>query len=130
VFGFLSRRFERQADVFGCRVVSCGREACPPHADLNAAIEVAPAPDALCPVGIQIFSNALREVANLNGLSFQAPSWRHGSIARRISFLKGLVDRPDSVRLFQTQVARLRIILALVLLAATLLAIWMNQGGS
>jgi STE24 endopeptidase len=27
-FGFLSRRFERQADVFGCRAVSCGRLDC------------------------------------------------------------------------------------------------------
>ena len=33
VFGHLSRRFERQADVFGCRAVSCGQADCPPHAD-------------------------------------------------------------------------------------------------
>ena len=35
VFGLLSRRFERQADVFGCRAVSCGRPDCPPHADYD-----------------------------------------------------------------------------------------------
>src|SRR5262249_37034915 len=29
VFGHLSRRFERQADVFGCRTVSCGQSDCP-----------------------------------------------------------------------------------------------------
>ncbi len=45
VFGFLSRRFERQADVFGCRVVSCGRPDCPPHDDPNASpLTVSPPP--------------------------------------------------------------------------------------
>ena len=33
VFGHVSRRFERQADVFGCRTVSCGHSDCPPHTD-------------------------------------------------------------------------------------------------
>ncbi len=33
VFGHLSRRFERQADVFGSKVVSCERAECPPHVD-------------------------------------------------------------------------------------------------
>src|SRR5205823_9237933 len=33
VFGHLSRRFERQADVFGCKIVSCGALECPPHFD-------------------------------------------------------------------------------------------------
>ena len=31
VFGFLSRRCERQADVYGCRAVSCGRPDCVGH---------------------------------------------------------------------------------------------------
>ncbi len=35
VFGQLSRRFERQADVFGSKVVSCDLADCPPHSDLD-----------------------------------------------------------------------------------------------
>src|SRR5438552_10805026 len=31
VFGFLSRRCERQADVFGCRAVSCANPKCEGH---------------------------------------------------------------------------------------------------
>ncbi|MBX9583861.1 MAG: M48 family metalloprotease, partial [Gemmataceae bacterium] len=31
VFGFVSRRCERQADVFGCRAVSCGNPRCDGH---------------------------------------------------------------------------------------------------
>lgn len=127
VFGYLSRRFERQADVFGCRAVSCGRDSCPPHADLNASNTSVAAPEHLCPVGIQIFAGALSGVAHLNGLSFSAPSWRHGSIARRIEFLKGLGERPGAVRRFQSRVRWLRLGLGLALTAATVLAIWFGQ---
>ena len=37
VFGHLSRRFERQADVFGCKVVSCGVPDCPPTSTSRTA---------------------------------------------------------------------------------------------
>ena len=42
VFGQLSRRFERQADVFGSKVVSCDVADCPPHHDQDH--ELSPAP--------------------------------------------------------------------------------------
>src|SRR5205807_7125406 len=93
VFGFLSRRFERQADVFGCRAVSCGRPGCPPHADLNGHPGTVAEPEGLCPVGIQTFINALTNVALMNGMGIEALSWRHGSITRRVAFLEGLAGR-------------------------------------
>ena len=74
----------------GCRAVSCGRTECPPHADVNADPTAAPLSGALCPVGIRIFANALMNVALLNGMEPAAPSWRHGSINRRIAFLESL----------------------------------------
>ncbi|RUL89258.1 M48 family metallopeptidase [Tautonia sociabilis] len=124
VFGFLSRRFERQADIFGCRAVSCGLEDCPPHPDVNAMLG-APAgvPEALCPVGIGIFVEALTSVAMLNGLEPRASSWRHGSIARRIAFLRGLEGRPEAERRFQARVRRLRVAIGLALTIALGLAI-------
>ena len=71
VFGYLSRRFERQADVYGSKVVSCELADCPPHFDLENEL----APDAgeaaappLCPVGLRIFAEALAIVAQCNGL--------------------------------------------------------------
>jgi STE24 endopeptidase len=118
VFGFLSRRFERQADVFGCRVVSCGRPDCPPHADLDGVALRAPATVPLCPVGIRIFIDALSNVAMLNGMKPAAWSWRHGSINRRIDFLESLVNRPDAETRFQTGVRRMRRGMAVVLLTA------------
>ncbi|WP_435021080.1 M48 family metallopeptidase [Tundrisphaera sp. TA3] len=124
VFGVLSRRFERQADVFGCRSVSCDRPDCPPHPDPYARPADAPLPAAgpLCPVGIRIFANALARVAALNGLDPTTRSWRHGSIAARIAFLERLEGKPRAERSFQWGVARLRIALAVALIAALILS--------
>jgi STE24 endopeptidase len=124
IFGYLSRRFERQADIFGCRVVSCGRGDCPPHPDVNALPDPGPGtPEALCPVGIGIFIEALSSVAMLNGMEPRAPSWRHGSIARRISFLRELEGRPEAERRFQARLAGLRLAVGLVLTTALLIAL-------
>jgi STE24 endopeptidase len=123
VFGHVSRRFERQADVFGCRTVSCGQSECPPHADPDCPTAGAPATVPLCPVGIRIFANALANVASLNGMEHGTRSWRHGSIRRRIAFLVSLEGRPEAERRFQAGVGRLRIGVALVLIAAVAFAV-------
>ncbi len=128
VFGFVSRRFERQADVFGCRVVSCGRPDCPPHADLDAHAGPGPASVPLCPVGIRIFVSALANVAMLNGMRPSAWSWRHGSIVRRIDFLEGLVDRPEDEPRFQAGVRRMRRGMAVVLVVTAVIALAVATG--
>lgn len=123
MFGFLSRRFERQADVFGCRAVSCGRADCPPHSDLNAVSEIEGPPQGLCSAGIRIFASALSDVAALNGMERETWwAWRHGSITRRIAFLEGLEGRPQAERRFQRSVKRLRVALAVAMLSAVSVA--------
>ena len=106
VFGFLSRRCERQADVYGCRAVSCGRPDCVGHED---GVEPAPRAAALCPTGVRTFIYALEKVAQVNGISRERPgflqSWQHGSIARRVAFLYGLIKEPSAERRFQRRVA-------------------------
>jgi STE24 endopeptidase len=121
VFGFLSRRFERQADVYGCRAVSCGRPDCPPHGTTISGLAATPL--ALCPTGIQTFAAALTRVAFLNGMEPRAGSWRHGSIRDRVAFLEGLAGHPEHERRFQSRVRLLRIGLTLGLLATLAVAI-------
>jgi STE24 endopeptidase len=127
VFGHLSRRFERQADVFGCKVVSCGGSECPPHFDLEEGTyglePVSSLSPALCPAGIQIFSDALANVARQNGIDVSARSWRHGSIAHRLAFLQRLQVDPGGEQLFQRGVRSLRLILSFVLLITLLVAV-------
>ena len=109
VFGHLSRRFERQADIFGSRIVSCAAGNCPPHLDPDGdSLPESPrgSPLPLCRVGLRTFSQALAIVAQCNGMELARPSWRHGSIASRIAFLEGLEHRPDLERDFQRQVGR------------------------
>jgi STE24 endopeptidase len=118
-FGFVSRRCERQADLYGCRAVSCGREHCAGH-DPGAALP--PAGRGLCPTGIRTFIGALEKVAAVNGISRDRPGWLHvwlhGSIARRVAFLDGvLVDRAAAAA-FQRRVGLLKWGLVAALAAA------------
>ncbi len=127
VFGHLSRRFERQADVFGCRMVSCGVADCPPHFDLEEGTfglePVNSLSPELCPVGIQIFSEALSKVACQNGIDPSTRSWRHGSIANRLTFLQKLQTDPGGERLFQRGIRSLRLIISVVLLITLVVAL-------
>jgi STE24 endopeptidase len=125
VFGHLSRRFERQADVFGSKVVSCDLPDCPPHLDRDNDLLPAPvrvAEPSLCPVGIRIFADALADVAHWNGMECSRHSWRHGSIASRIAFLERLERNPDQEHRFQRDIRRLRVTLGIVLVVAILIA--------
>jgi STE24 endopeptidase len=122
VFGFLSRRCERQADIYGCRAVSCGRPDCQAH----DGEPVSPARVAgLCPTGIRTFVRALEKVARLNGISRRRPgwlqSWQHSSIACRVEFLETLLLDPTVEPRFQRRVALVKwalfLALSLLLLA-------------
>ncbi len=108
VFGFLSRQFERQADVYGCKAVSCGMQVCPAEHDPNCPGEDRRSPATACPSGIGLFAEALSQVAQINGTSPSAYSWRHGSIARRIQFLHLIESDPSIEPRFQRNVLRTR----------------------
>lgn len=99
VFGFLSRRCERQADIFGCRTVSCA-----------------------------VFIEALEKVARLNGISRDRPgwlsSWQHSTIGRRVEFLQRMNADPELESRFQRAVAYVKWGMALTLGAAFGILLW------
>jgi STE24 endopeptidase len=125
VFGFLSRRCERQADIYGCRAVSCSRRDCHQH---DWDVVLASRGDGLCPTGIRIFIRALEKVALVNGISRDRPgflqSWQHSTIARRVQFLQKMVVDPSVEPQFQRRVALVKwglfLILGVLLTAAAL----------
>jgi STE24 endopeptidase len=105
VFGFLSRRCERQADVHGCRAVSCGQPGCTGHLPDQALPD---GPRELCPAGILTFIQALEKVAFLNGINREKPgflqSWQHSTVARRVQFLQAVLRDPAEERRFQRRI--------------------------
>lgn len=128
VFGFLSRRCERQADIFGCRAVSCADPACSGH----FADPILPSRGrGLCPTGIWTFIRALEKVALVNGISRNRPgflqSWQHSTISRRVAFLRRMLSDPTLEPRFQRRLFFIKSILLVTLLL--LLAILIGLHG-
>ena len=118
-FGFLSRRCERQADIYGCKAVSCPDAEC--ESDRHFPADKL---RGLCRTGIQTFVQALERVAHVNGIRRDKPSWRHSSIARRVAFLRLLQERPDAEPRWQRQLWWVKCTVLLTLVAAVVALQW------
>jgi STE24 endopeptidase len=114
VFGFLSRRCERQADVYGCKAVSCGNPACTGH---DADTVYPPGDKNLCPTGIRTFARGLDRVGGtdpsakrslLRAVFAWVRAWQHFTMPRRVAFLLTLIDDPSREPRFQRRVRLLR----------------------
>jgi STE24 endopeptidase len=125
VFGFLSRRCERQADIFGCRAVSCGQPDCQGHEE--QAIDKSHG-QWLCPTGIRTFIQALEKVAILNGISRNRPgwlqSWQHSTIAARVDFLQRMLVDSSIEPHFQRRVFLVKCVLMVCLIALLGIVSW------
>jgi Zn-dependent protease with chaperone function len=132
VFGLLSRRCERQADVFGCRTTSCHDARCGGHDEKTV---LAPAGRGLCPAGVLALVRALDRVAELNGMdnpggrrrSGFGPrvlalmrAWQHGPVSDRIEFLLRLSENPTLGDRVDRKAKWFRRLLTVALLAAIL----------
>lgn len=84
LFGWVSRRFEWQADAFAVQHLSGARTG--PGAALT--------PGPITPDAVDAMTGALDSVARLNHIPRAKFSWRHGSIQRRIDNLRRLTNLP------------------------------------
>lgn len=105
VFGLLSRKCERQADLYGVHTVASGRTEGHPKA-----------------AGVASMTRALSKVAYINGMDTfgdYAPTrlkrlwanilaWQHGSIGDRIEFLNRILDDPDLEKRVQRRITVFR----------------------
>lgn len=126
VFGMLSRRCERQADVFGCRTGSCDNPHCDGHGPDTVLI---PGAKGICPTGTMSFVRALDRVAGLNGgegmnrskaglitrIWAHLRAWQHGPESSRIEFLLQMRDQPELADRTDRKVRRFRWALAITL---------------
>ncbi len=122
-FGWLSRRTERQADVFGASCVAPEAADCHLPCSVHSGRATSLAGQGrVCATGAAIFASALDRVALLNGIPYEERSWRHSSIGSRIRFLTSLAGDPGRAVRFGRTLRRVRIamlILAVVGAVAT-----------
>lgn len=124
MFGWVSRRFERQADVFGVRTLALSGLPCAQKCALHAPApnqNPVPSDDALCSTAAHVFADALHEVALLNGIRPEARSWRHSSISGRSRFVQELALHPARARRFDRTVCLTK---AVILGAAAVSGAW------
>lgn len=118
VFGYLSRRFERQADVFAARMLQSnwGTDAQPSRAARLAGH--------VGQYGATLFASALHRVAVVNNIPLAAPSWCHGSMAKRMRYLQTLSIDPTLTRRFDRDMSRLYTAMVVVVACCGFVAMW------
>lgn len=107
VFGWVSRRFEWQADAFAVQHLSR-------FGDLHKP-DVLPR-DVVTPESIDAMTSALLDVAFVNGMNPHAFTFRHGSIATRVRKLRSLLNSPVRAAPIDRQVRLIKWVAAIVLI--------------
>ncbi len=113
VFGFVSRRFEWQADAFAAQSLS----ATPGAGDAAGA-------GSITPEAVAAMAGALGAVAALSGTARHRYSWRHGSIATRQRRLARLVGRPAGALPIDRQSVIIKAASLLVLAGSIAWIVW------
>ena len=153
VFGWISRRFERQADSFavqhlarrwheeqqarrdlnfGMLVSSDPATAAPPMflsergvaSALGATDAPGVSPTSIPTAASDAMVRALQIVADQNAIPTKRKSWRHGSIAWRQDYLRTLPGQPIDQLAIDRLVFRIQVAGVVMLAAAVALQVW------
>lgn len=95
-FGWLSRRFERQADLYAVRCLTPDVQSCVDRCPVHGARRSS----GLCQTAANLFGRTLLRIADLNGIPRDAGSWRHGSIESRCRLIADLAEDGGKLRTF------------------------------
>jgi STE24 endopeptidase len=99
-FGWVSRRFELEADAFGARAVG--------HMGATESAADLPGGATLAPMGALRMASALNRIGVVNNLALDARNFTHGSLAWRIGHLQKLSASEEFAARFEKQTARVR----------------------
>lgn len=124
IFGWVSRRFERQADLYGVRTLALANVPCHLPCKLHQPGETPVRGDPLCHSAAHIFAATLYEVATLNGIPPEARSWRHGSIAKRSSAVVRMALDPLATARFERLVNVVQFAILVCALLAAGITVW------
>jgi Zn-dependent protease with chaperone function len=109
-FGWVSRRFERQADAFAAASMS--------ELEGETSAETGIGTDDVTRTGVEAMSTALSAVADANGVAVEKFTWRHGSIASRRRHLRTLLGVPRTAMPIDRVVRAIKVVSTIVILAA------------
>lgn len=118
LFGMLSRRFEKQADIFAAKMLEsnwgehCAGGDEPTRASLRRLVRRV---SHIGTRGAGVFSGALHRVAVVNNIPLRAKDWLHPSIANRMRYLEEMSSNPELTSRFDRCMARLYLGMALAL---------------
>jgi len=129
-FGYVSRRFEWQADLFGAKSVTPPAERCDHPCLYHQTAEfVSPDPvpvcEPICATGTAVFADALERIAFLNGIPAEAKSWRHSSIAHRVRMLRSYAQDPSKAARLQRTVLIIKIVLQVGVFIGLGMGLWL-----
>jgi STE24 endopeptidase len=109
VYGFLSRWFERQADVYAARTIQLGETESDPAKEH---------------VGAAVFASALQRVALVNNIPENARNWTHGSIAARVRYIRQFGRDPLVAERFDRTGRRVVLGLSALIILCTFIAVY------
>jgi STE24 endopeptidase len=126
IFGYLSRWFERQADVYAARMIE--QNPSETAALVSIALE-SPVnlPSHVGPHGFKIFASALHRVAVINNIPLRERNFTHGSIAQRMHYLETLSTDPRHTARFDRAMSLLYGIMIACLLMCGLWVLLMQR---
>lgn len=125
-FGWISRRFERQADLYGVQATTGPAGECTARCFVHPTLPVdRPPRHAVCTTAVRNFCEALERIAILNGIPIHAHSWRHSSIASRMQHLQRLAADPAAAVRFGRVVWAIKAGLVISTLIGLAIAAWM-----
>lgn len=123
ILGFVSRRFELQADAFAAKDLSRFPPPAPPESLTHEAQPPAPS-DQVTRESSASMIEALETVSHLNGISPARFTWRHGTVRARQAHLDSIVGLPLARLPIDRTVRRLKV--ATLLAAAAIAIVFMG----
>ncbi len=112
-YGFISRWFERQADVFAARTVQQAVPAAGPGSEPPGEH-----------IGAAVFASALQRVALVNNIPVNARNWTHGSIAARVRYIRRFGRDPKVAEQFDRTGRRVLLGLGMLIVICTVIAVY------
>lgn len=125
IFGWISRAFERQADLYGTYTVALSASGADETGVRRGSVaaDAARRPEVFA-AAAHVFSDTLNDVAKLNNIPPEAWSWRHGSIASRSRVLQEYARDPERHAHFERRVGWMKLGIASACVASASWAVW------